>query len=230
MKIAAVCCTWCRPERLSYLVRCFELQDHRECELVILDDAGQYDTQEGDRWRLVSVPVRYPTLGEKRNAAASLVSADTEAIAIFDDDDLYLPWALTAVAAGLHRADWTRPSLVLGLRPDNRFKQCPTMGLYHGSWGYRRTLFERVGGYPAMNSGEDQALAHRFNEVKATCSDPIALGYKPYHVYWWADMWHISAYDESGYEMLGKFPRPFIGTLTPADPPGINIRQPEIEA
>jgi hypothetical protein len=229
MKIAAVCCTWCRPERLSYLIRCFELQDHPDCELVILDDAGQYHTQEGHRWKLVSVQDRYPTLGEKRNAASLLISAETEAMAILDDDDLYLPWALSAIDAALRDADWAHPSLVLGLRPDKGYTPCPTTGLYLGSCGYRRALFERVGGYPAMNSGEDQALAHRFNETGARCSDPIALGYKPYHVYWWADMWHISAYDDTGYDEVGKFPRPFVGTITPMDPPGINIRHPEIE-
>ena len=74
------------------------------------------------------------------------------------------------------------------------------------------------------------SLGHRFNECGAKCCDPIALGYKPYYVYWWADMWHISAYDgTTGYEEIGKFLRPFIGTVTPKDPPGINIRQPEIE-
>ena len=65
MKIAAVCVTYLRPVGLGRMLACFLQQDYPDRELVILDDAGQYDDQEGDRWRLVSVSKRYPTLGEK---------------------------------------------------------------------------------------------------------------------------------------------------------------------
>jgi len=229
MKIAAVCCTWCRPERLGYLIRCFELQDHPECELFILDDAGQYHDQAGERWRLVSVSDRYPTLGDKRNAATALTSPDIEAIAVFDDDDLYMPWALSAVDAGLRAAEWTRPSQVLAFDSHNSLRTMSSGGLYHGAWGYRRSLFERVGGYPSMNSGEDQQLAARFNDVEATCSDPMELGYRPYYVYWWADMWHVSAFGDDGYERLGALDRPFVGTIAPKDPPQIELLAPRIK-
>ena len=99
MKIAAVCCTYLRPKQLGHLIRCFERQDYADRELVVLDDAGQYEPAAGDRWRLVSVRPRFPTLGEKRNAAAGYVSPDVEALAVWDDDDLYLPWALSASVA-----------------------------------------------------------------------------------------------------------------------------------
>ena len=229
MKVAAVCCTWCRPERLRHLIRCFERQDHPDRELVILDDAAQYHDQAGDRWRLVSVPTRYPTLGDKRNAAAALVSPDAEAFAVFDDDDLYLPWALSAVAAGLRVAEWTRPSQVLALQGLDRLTPTPAGGLYHGAWAYRRELFQCVGGYPSMNSGEDQHLAHRFNCANATCADPIELGFRPYYVYWWSDMWHLSACGDDGYEHLGRLDRPFVGTIEGSDPPHIDLLSPRIE-
>jgi hypothetical protein len=60
MKLAAVTITYKRPQQLAALIGCFLAQDHPDRELVILDDAGQYDNQEGDGWRLVSVPDRYP--------------------------------------------------------------------------------------------------------------------------------------------------------------------------
>lgn len=230
MKIAAVCCTWCRPERLSYVIRCFELQDHDNRELVILDDAGQYHDQAGDRWRLISVADRYPTLGEKRNAATALVSPDVDVIAVCDDDDLYMPWALSAIDAGLRVAEWTRPSQILALSGRGELHPTPSDGLYHGAWGYRRSLFQKVGGYPAMNSGEDQQLAGRFHAVDAKCSDPIALGYQPYYLYWWADMWHISAFGNDGYERVGALDRHFVGAIMGRDPPLIDLHAPRIEA
>ena len=62
--------------------------------------------RDGDRWRLVSVADRFATLGEKRNAAARLAPPDADALAIWDDDDLYMPWALRASVAALR----ARPS------------------------------------------------------------------------------------------------------------------------
>lgn len=66
MKLAALCCTYLRPHTLGQLVESFLRQDYpRELrELIILDDAGQYGNQEGDGWRLVSVPRRFRSLGE----------------------------------------------------------------------------------------------------------------------------------------------------------------------
>src|SRR5690606_40696836 len=81
VKIAAICCTYKRPTLLAEAIECFIRQDYPAelRELIVLDDAGQYGNQRGDGWRIVSLPVRFRTLGEKRNASAALVSADCEA-------------------------------------------------------------------------------------------------------------------------------------------------------
>jgi glycosyltransferase involved in cell wall biosynthesis len=132
MKIAAVCCTYLRPKALGRLIHCFLQQDYPKRELIILDDAGQYDNQQGDRWRLISVNSRFPTLGEKRNAAVALVADDVEALAVWDDDDLYLPWALRACAEALRVAPWSRPSIVLHPHKNGSLTQHKTCGLFHG--------------------------------------------------------------------------------------------------
>ena len=126
--------------------------------------------------------------------------------------------------AGLREAEWTRPSQVLVLNDTGSLQRTFTGGLYHGAWGYRRELFEKVEGYPSMNSGEDQRLAQRFHDVNASCSDPIELGYRPYYIYWWADMWHISACGNDGYERLWELDRPFIGAIAGRDPPHVDLR------
>ncbi len=143
MKIAAVCVTYLRPRRLGWMIHCFLRQDYPAdaCELVVLDDAGQYESQSGTNWRLASTPLRFRTLGEKRNAAAAMVGDDVNALAVWDDDDLYLPWALSAAAAALQKAPWSRPSLVLHPQDDGQLRQHATGGLFHGGWAYRRELF-----------------------------------------------------------------------------------------
>ena len=97
----------------------------RKRELVILDDAGQYENQRGRAGGWFPCRERFPTLGEKRNAAAALVGDDVEALAVWDDDDLYLPWALSASAAALAQAAWSRPSLVLHPQADGGLAAAP---------------------------------------------------------------------------------------------------------
>jgi len=227
MKIAAVCCTYLRPKQLGHLIRCFERQDYEDRELVILDDAGQYDNACGDRWRLISLSDRFPSLGEKRNAAAALVSPDVEALAVWDDDDLYLPWALRASVAALRIAAWSRPSLVLHRQPDGSLGQHRTGGLFHGGWAYRRETFERRGGYPAMNNGEDQALAARWVAAGTVFADPIRRGFRPFYVYTWGHVQHLSGMGPDGYERLARrvVER---ASVVPCDPPGIDLDNPRI--
>jgi glycosyltransferase involved in cell wall biosynthesis len=227
MKIAAVCCTYLRPFALGELVRCFERQDYPQRELIILDDAGQYENGGGEGWRLVSVSERFATLGEKRNAAAALVSPDVEALAVWDDDDLYLPWALSASVAALRRAPWSRPSLVLHPTPDGNLRQHRTGGLFHGGWAYRRAVFRHSGGYAPWNNGEDREFASRLARAHVGHADPIRLGFRPFYVYCWGRGWHLSNLGPRGYQRLGAL-RGGKSPLVPADPPGIDLRNPRI--
>ncbi|MFN9603735.1 MAG: glycosyltransferase, partial [Planctomycetota bacterium] len=148
MKLAALCCTYLRPAGLGQLIECFLRQDYpRELrELVILDDAGQYENQSGDGWRLVSIPNRFNSLGEKRNACAALASPDVEGFLIADDDDIYLPHWFRTQAEALRRADWSHPSLVL-LEHHDGLREAETGGLYHGGWAFRKSAFQKVRGY-----------------------------------------------------------------------------------
>ncbi len=229
MKIAAVCVTFLRPKQLGWMVHCFLQQDHPDRELVILDDAGQYDSQQGDRWRLVSTNKRFPSLGEKRNAAAALVSNNVDAVAVWDDDDLYLPWALRASAAALALAPWSRPSLVLHPRKDGSLSRHQTGGLFHGGWAYTQKAFDRVGGYPAMGNGEDRALARRLERAGVKWSDPCRLGFEPFYVYPWGTGggWQLSGMGATGYERLGVL-RAQKTSLVVAEPPQFDSRDPKI--
>lgn len=195
MRIAAVTVTYKRPIQLGRMLACFLAQDFEDRELVILDDAGQYESQEGDRWRLVSVARRYPTLGAKRNAAAELVSPSAEAIAVWDDDDGYLPWALRASVAALERACWSRPGLVLHAAPDGSGRlvqhrtwsdRGPASKLFHAAWAFRRETFRQVGGYsPSVSNGEDQQLMRRLERAKVSEADPCRRGFPPFLVCTW---------------------------------------------
>ena len=205
MKLAALCCTYHRPHTLGHLIECFMRQDYpRDLrELIILDDAGQYENQEGDGWKLVSIPRRFRSLGEKRNACAALASLDVEGFLVADDDDIYLPHWFSATADALTEAEWSRPGLVL-LEHGDSLKEHDTNGLYHGGWAFRKEAFYRVRGYGPHNNGEDQELAGRLNDAGVTVRDPCEQ-HEPFYIYCYDNCsYHLSYMDDDGYQSLGQ--------------------------
>lgn len=214
MKLAALCCTFHRPHLLGQLIESFLRQDYPRVlrELVILDDGGQYGNQSGDGWRLISIPARFRTLGEKRNACAALASPDAEGFLVADDDDIYLPHWFRTQAEALKRAEWSRPGLVL-LEHGAGLKEHDTGGLYHGGWAIRRAAFDRVRGYAAMNNGEDQELAGRLNAAGVTTCDPCDFAAPFYHYRTDTGSYHVSYLDDRGYADLGR-QQPTAGTVT----------------
>ena len=205
MKLAALCCTYLRPQCLGQLIECFLRQDYprNQRELIILDDAGQYENQSGEGWRLISIPHRFNSLGEKRNACAALASPDVEGFLIADDDDIYLPHWFHTQADALEKADWSRPGLVL-VEHNDGLREVDTGGLYHGGWAFRKSAFQKVIGYGPHNNGEDQELARRLSESGVTEIDPCSFA-PPFYIYRYDNAsYHLSYMDDRGYRELGN--------------------------
>lgn len=217
MKITACCCTFNRPQFLGRLIRCFELQDHEDRELIILDDAGQYGDREGDRWRIVSVDQRFPSLGDKRNETIRLAGYDTDAVAIWDDDDIYLPWALSASVAALDGVAWAQPRQVLkeirpGLltRVETFNHLTPDQFGYQGGWSFRQWAIKDLGGYPPISNGEDIVLASKMREQWGQSADTLSDKHPvPFYIFNFRggrDTYHISGMGKgnTGWDRLAK--------------------------
>jgi len=206
MKLSAVCCTYNRPRYLGELIECFLRQDYPSelRELVILDDAGQYGNVDGNGWKIISIPFRFTSLGEKRNAAASLVSSDSEGILVADDDDLYFSHWFSAHASALKNGDWSCPSRIY-TECDKGFQTKETNGIFHACHAFRRKIFGKIHGYAPKNSGEDQDLFHRLHEANAVKIDPCEF-HPPFYVCRFrGDTSHLSAMNlETGYRELGE--------------------------
>jgi len=181
--------TFDRPRLLARALHCYLQQDYPDdkAELLILDDAGQYRPQrslDGKPWEIVSVSRRFSSLGAKRNAAISMVSQDTDVIAVWDDDDVYLPWTLRAHATALKEGDWSKPSLIVDDKREGiRLQEPCAQYMYHAAWAFRLEMFRAAGGYDDIVSGEDKALAGKFVEGAVKSADPIQLGFDPYFVF-----------------------------------------------
>jgi len=110
--IAWLCCTYKRPKLLGQLVHCFLTQDYEgPKQLLILDDNDEYRGQSGEGWKIISVPDRYPSLGEKRNALAAMVGDDVDILCPVDDDDLQLPHSMRAHVESMERSGRSCPFL-----------------------------------------------------------------------------------------------------------------------
>lgn len=94
--VSCLCCTYNRPMLLGESIRCFLDQDYENKRLIVLND------QEGvqlsmdncpDNVSILNSPVRFGSLGEKRNFLKSYEVGDF--YCIWDDDDLYVPYRLS---------------------------------------------------------------------------------------------------------------------------------------
>ena len=203
-KISWVTCTYKRPQLLGRLIHCFLQQDYsrEHRSMVILDDAGQYHNQSGDGWKIVSLPNRFLTLGQKRNALAALVPTDTEVYGVVDDDEMMLPHAMSACMAAIQSADLAIPSRVYQENVPGTFSICGEAD-HHSSWAYRRSLFEKINGYRPINVGEDVDFRIRAAASQCTRCDPLTKGYEPYCLYSrHAESYHVHDFKTGDWERL----------------------------
>ncbi len=221
MIIAAITPTFNRPRQLGNLIACFEAQTHEFRRLLVLDDANQIPELTGDRWMVVSVADRYRTLGDKRNAATAMALErwpEIDAIAPWDDDDIYLDHHLEACVASLQDHQWGQPGQVL-INAGDHFKRMrnyrdefPYDVGYHGGWCFRREAFERIGGYASINNGEDSEIASRAFPILGPSGntvqypwpgqDPTPLSLPTYCYN--SHGTHLSSMGPDGYEKLGR--------------------------
>lgn len=101
LKISCVCPTYRRPQLLENAIACFLAQDYPDKELVIWDDAGELPEASGSGWRIISTKERFPSIGAKYNAICEVTTGDV--IAVWEDDDIYLPTHLSRTSRPLRQ-------------------------------------------------------------------------------------------------------------------------------
>tara|TARA_R110002096_G_C14446168_1_gene711159 strand:+ start:207 stop:851 length:645 start_codon:yes stop_codon:yes gene_type:complete len=148
---------------------------------VILDDAGQIAPQQGDGWEVISVPRRFRSLPEKFNALAGLARGDV--LVVWEDDDIYLPWHITAHVKALADGGFSKPSRVLSLYT-GELREEEAAGRFHASIAFTRESFDTTGGWPLTKRGDfDQTFLRRLAGVMTTV-DPCRT-HPPSYVFRW---------------------------------------------
>ena len=164
--ISCIMPTYGRPDYVNESVAMFLAQDYPHKELIILNDCvGQQFAGEFPDVRIINYDCRFRSLGEKRNACIRLAKGSV--IAIWDDDDVYLPWRLLHSWSEMDRlgTPFYRPAEFWAYWGDENLhdNQSVPGWLSHAWVMFRKELWEKVGGYPAADVGEDAQFFERIH-------------------------------------------------------------------
>ena len=127
-------------------------------ELIVLNDCTMQELVcDAPGVRVVNLPERFPSLGDKYNAAVRLSRG--ELIAPWDDDDISLPWRLSLSVERLGDADYFNVGPIWIPDSDGHLR-LNGAEIAHNSSLFRRVAFEAVGGYPPISRAADAVLHH----------------------------------------------------------------------
>jgi glycosyltransferase involved in cell wall biosynthesis/Sec-independent protein translocase protein TatA len=212
--VSCICPTYNRPPHHQHLleeaIASYLRQDYPNKELIVLNDCpGQELICSEPGVRVVNVAERFPSIGDKHNAAVGL--ARGELIAPWDDDDISLPWRLSLSVERLGDADYFNPRCYWFLDNDGLHVD-HSVGYAHNASLFRRAAFEEVGRYPSVPMGADAVIDAAFSR-SAHVVDPLR-GDKEltrsewFYIYrWGVSPVHVSGSTaENFYREIGKLP------------------------
>lgn len=205
--VSCQCLTYGRPQLMLEAVECFLRQDYPgEKELILLNDQpGVKFIFEHPEIKIFNLDERVPTIGGKRNLCAELSSGDI--IMPWDDDDIHLPWRISTTIAEMQNRHYFKPKRFWFLTPDKfRLEKPPGGAPSMGAWS--RELFDLVGGYPEIQSGQDTEFQLK---IQKNHPDLLDIHYLPddqvYYIYrWGTGHYHLSGYGrgQKGFDLIGR--------------------------
>ncbi len=239
MKIACLCPTYGRPELLASSIAQFQAQTHPDKRLYILDDGGQYAYAVNDDYELISLKARFNSLPQKYDALAAM-AADwkPDAIAMWDDDDIYLPHHLSSIAARLNgEYQWTAPVVVWSTYPGHPVIE-DAVGRFWASCAIRWQAFKDVGGVPlTLRADFDQMF---LGNCQKKFGPPVSLASNAKDatfVFRWADTLapHAQHFlrspdDETWYDRMRQTNLPYVGEIVPKLDPNAQLTIMQIAA
>jgi hypothetical protein len=193
MKFLCICPTYGRPPNLlADALACFLAQTHVDAYLMIYDDLGNHKPEVNDRWAMVTSRERSPNLIRKYNIMLGLAESmklggtgKFDALANWEDDDLYLPTHLEQHAKILENCEFSYPSEVWTTYSTEP-AIIPSAGTYWASVAIRFSSFLDGGGFIATPRADFDQLNMRRWESMLKVGDPSRAD-GPTYVFRWAD-------------------------------------------
>lgn len=226
--VSCILPTYAMPMRLDALneaVQSFMMQDYPNRELiVIIDSPGQTIKYDHPMVTVVNSPERFPTLGDKLNAA--IRHASGEFVCRWDDDDISLPWRISSQVAKLQDGgDYYTPGSIWFFS-GNTIEWQKQSGYGHSQGMFRMSSFVELGGFPST-SGDEDAAFHAILKAKVKHVTEVESPDRAAYIYRWNDgLNHISAHGDKmaavyamnaelgepgEYELCPKWKRDYVG-------------------
>ncbi len=196
--VSCICPTYGRVALLEEAIESFLRQDYPgPKELIVLNDyPDQTLSFDHPEVRIVNLPRRLHSVGEKYQAAVALCSHDL--VFVWNDDDIYLPHrlslsvALFSQARGFFKASqawfWNRGQLAP-----------PQTNRFHGGCCFSRALFAETQGYPHTDAGFDAKFEAACEQLRPGIAkgQPLAPA-DLFYIYRWAGTgsYHLSAFGQ----------------------------------
>jgi len=210
-----------RAALLANSLACFESQTHQDRLLVIYDDLGTLEDCRANDAIVISTRQRAASVGAKYNTMIGmLLDRDIrfDAVAVWDDDDIYLSEYLASHAAALASERWSKPSQII-----SAYHQPPAIesgaGRFHGSLAVRRDTAVKIPWTETTRATFDQEHLAQLGKHAGAAGDPCEFG-PPQYVYRWqtSGAGHCSGLmgRDDWYERYQPDSREPIAELTPA--------------
>jgi len=159
-------------------------------EMIILNDTpGQILTCHVPDVTVVNVPLRFRTLGEKRNALVGMAKYDL--LCVWDDDDISLPNRLSQACEklkGIRYGYYTVGNY--WFMDGDRLTLPSNVGYCHNCSTFTRDAFDIVGGYNLVSGYEDREIAYALNHNEKIVT--IVGGNLDYIYRWGVSPCHLS--------------------------------------
>lgn len=203
-KVSCQCITYGRPHLLNEAVESFLRQDYPgEKELIIVNDQPEVKIISNiENVKVYNLDKRVDTIGEKRNICVSYCSG--EIIFPWDDDDISLPWRISFSISSMKNKNYFKGDSFWFLSGKNfSIKK----NIAHAMGSFSRSLFDSVGGYSHMQSGQDIDLENKFKKTQQRIVSVLNLA-EVYYIYKYNGngSYHLSWYGYGkGFEESEKF-------------------------
>jgi len=176
-KVSCLTATYGRYAVLCEAVSCFAEQDYPEKELIILNNHEVPLVCDLPNVTVINEP-GHKTLGDCRNRLLELATGDY--VRTWDDDDLYLSWAISQGVENIGSAPAWKPLLSYGWRVD---KDLIYLGgnKYEASWTVRADIAKKYGYLPKSGGNEHNCLEEGIGKEGGIAKGNVM----PSYVYRW---------------------------------------------
>ena len=163
MLVSCVCITYGRHHLLEEAIESFLRQDYNEeKELIVVNDLVDSNLFfSHPEIKIFNVHERFKSLGSKRNFAIRRTSGSV--IFPWDDDDISLPHRISFSLEQIENKHFFKAKRFW--RMDRYALRGPHSNIAHAQSAYTRKLYDMVGGYSNMGSGEDQVFENKVNDL-----------------------------------------------------------------